>query len=69
MLTPDSVHAMRAVEELDVGTVKVNAVFGGAPGGSADPRRASGNGCGYGPDLLRELVALKAVHLGTAPRR
>ena len=53
---------------LDVGTVKVNAVFGGAPGGSADPRRASGNGCGYGPDLLRELVALKAVHLGTAPR-
>ena len=69
VLTPDSVHAMRAVEELDVGTVKVNAVFGGAPGGSADPRRASGNGCGYGPDLLRELVALKAVHLGTAPRR
>ena len=68
VLTPDSVHALRAVEELDVGTVKVNAVFGGAPGGSADPRRASGNGCGYGPDLLRELVALKAVHLGTAPR-
>jgi succinate-semialdehyde dehydrogenase/glutarate-semialdehyde dehydrogenase len=69
VLTPDSVHAMRAVEELDVGTVKVNAVFGGAPGGSADPRRSSGNGCGYGPDLLRELVALKAVHLGTPPRR
>ena len=29
VLTPDSVHALRAVEELDVGTVKVNAVFGG----------------------------------------
>lgn len=68
VLTSNSAHAMRAVEELDVGTVKVNAVFGGAPGGSADPRRASGSGCGYGPDLLRELVVLKAVHLGTAPR-
>jgi acyl-CoA reductase-like NAD-dependent aldehyde dehydrogenase len=67
VLTPDSAHAMRAVEQLDVGTVKVNAVFGGAPGGSADPRRGSGSGCGYGPDLLRELVALKAVHLGTVP--
>jgi succinate-semialdehyde dehydrogenase/glutarate-semialdehyde dehydrogenase len=67
VLTPDSAHAMRAVEDLDVGTVKVNAVFGGAPGGSADPRRASGSGCGYGPDLLRELVVLKAVHLGTVP--
>jgi succinate-semialdehyde dehydrogenase/glutarate-semialdehyde dehydrogenase len=67
VLTPDSAHAMRAVEDLDVGTVKVNAVFGGAPGGSADPRRASGSGCGYGPDLLREFVVLKAVHLGTVP--
>jgi succinate-semialdehyde dehydrogenase/glutarate-semialdehyde dehydrogenase len=68
VLTPDSAHAMRAVEQLDVGTVKVNAVFGGAPGGSADPRRGSGSGCGYGPDLLRELVALKAVHLEAVPR-
>src|SRR3712207_8412964 len=40
-------------------SVKVNAVFGGAPGGSADPRRGSGTGRGYGPDLLGELTALK----------
>ncbi|MFZ5871978.1 MAG: hypothetical protein ACOYXW_15815, partial [Actinomycetota bacterium] len=58
-----------AVEELEVGTVKVNAVFGGAPDGSADPRRASGSGRGYGPDLLAELTALKAVHLEPAEMR
>ncbi|MGL5851686.1 MAG: aldehyde dehydrogenase family protein, partial [Phycicoccus sp.] len=48
-------------------TVKVNAVFGGAPGGSADPRRASGRGRGYGPALLDEMVVLKAVHWEPAP--
>jgi succinate-semialdehyde dehydrogenase/glutarate-semialdehyde dehydrogenase len=62
VLTDDSRHALEAIERLDVGTVKVNAVFGGAPGGSADPRRDSGGGAGYGPDLLREMVVLKAVH-------
>jgi succinate-semialdehyde dehydrogenase/glutarate-semialdehyde dehydrogenase len=67
VLTPDQGHALAAVDALDVGTVKVNAVFGGAPGGSADPRRDSGSGRGYGPDLLGELVALKAVHLEPAP--
>jgi succinate-semialdehyde dehydrogenase/glutarate-semialdehyde dehydrogenase len=67
VLTNDPAHALQAVEELEVGTVKVNAVFGGAPGGSADPRRDSGQGRGYGPDLLGELVALKAVHWEPAP--
>ncbi len=63
VLTPDLEHALRAADELEVGTVKVNAVFGGAPGGSADPRRASGAGAGYGPDLLAAMTVLKAVHL------
>jgi succinate-semialdehyde dehydrogenase/glutarate-semialdehyde dehydrogenase len=62
VLTPDTGHAMEAVDTLDVGTVKINAVFGGAPGGSADPRSGSGQGCGYGPELLHELTVLKAVH-------
>ena len=65
VLTPDPAHAMQAIEELDVGTVKVNAVFGGAPRGSADPRRGSGRGRGYGPDLLGEMTLLKAVHWST----
>jgi len=31
VLTNDTGHALRAAAELPVGTVKVNAVFGGAP--------------------------------------
>jgi acyl-CoA reductase-like NAD-dependent aldehyde dehydrogenase len=67
VLTPSIEHALRAADTLEVGTVKVNAVFGGAPGGSADPRRGSGTGRGYGPDLVGELTVLKAVHIEAAP--
>src|SRR5690606_31376866 len=63
VLTPDLGRALRAAEEREVGRVKVNGVFGGAPGGSADPRRDSGTGAGYGPDLLAEMTVLKTVHL------
>ncbi|MGN6741841.1 MAG: aldehyde dehydrogenase family protein, partial [Amnibacterium sp.] len=64
VLTPDMAHAHRAAAVLPVGTVKVNAVFGGAPGGSAQPRRASGAGYGYGPELLDEMTTTTVVHLG-----
>jgi succinate-semialdehyde dehydrogenase/glutarate-semialdehyde dehydrogenase len=47
---------------LPVGTVKINAVFGGAPGGAAEPRRASGSGFGFGLELLDEMTAMKVVH-------
>jgi succinate-semialdehyde dehydrogenase/glutarate-semialdehyde dehydrogenase len=57
-------HAQRAWRELPVGTVKVNAVFGGAPGGAAQPRRGSGQGFGYGPELLDEFTFTKVVHIG-----
>jgi succinate-semialdehyde dehydrogenase/glutarate-semialdehyde dehydrogenase len=67
VLTGSVEHALRAADVLEVGTVKVNAVFGGAPGGSADPRRGSGTGRGYGPDLLGELTVLKTVHLEGLP--
>jgi acyl-CoA reductase-like NAD-dependent aldehyde dehydrogenase len=63
VLTRDMAHAQRAWRELPVGTVKVNAVFGGAPGGAAQPRGASGDGFGYGPELLDEFTATKVVHL------
>jgi acyl-CoA reductase-like NAD-dependent aldehyde dehydrogenase len=63
VLTPRLDHALQAAETLEVGTVKVNGVWGGAPGGSADPRRDSGSGVGYGPDLLAAMTVLKAVHL------
>jgi acyl-CoA reductase-like NAD-dependent aldehyde dehydrogenase len=64
VLTASMAHAQRAWRELPVGTVKVNAVFGGAPGGAAQPRGASGAGFGYGPELLDELTTTKVVHLG-----
>jgi acyl-CoA reductase-like NAD-dependent aldehyde dehydrogenase len=63
VLTPSMANAQRAWRELPAGTVKVNAVWGGAPGGSAEPRRGSGLGLGYGPRLLDELTAMKVVHL------
>jgi betaine-aldehyde dehydrogenase len=47
---------------LRAGTVKVNAVWGGAPGGAAHPRGISGTALGYGPELLDELTQIKAMH-------
>jgi len=67
VLTPSMDHAQRAARELPVGTVKVNAVFGGAPGGSATPGRGTGQGFGYGPELLDELSRCKVVHWEPAP--
>jgi succinate-semialdehyde dehydrogenase / glutarate-semialdehyde dehydrogenase len=67
VLTPDMAHAQQAWRELPVGTVKINEVFGGAPGGAAHPRRASGTGFGYGPELLDEMTVTKVVHLAPPP--
>jgi acyl-CoA reductase-like NAD-dependent aldehyde dehydrogenase len=67
VLTVDMAHAQRAASVLPVGTIKVNAVFGGAPGGSAEPRGASGRGFGYGPELLDEMTSTTVVHF--APPR
>lgn len=64
VLTGSIANAHRAVAELPVGTVKVNNVFGGAPGGSAQPRKDSGAGFGYGPELLDEMTLVKVVHVG-----
>jgi succinate-semialdehyde dehydrogenase/glutarate-semialdehyde dehydrogenase len=57
VLTRDLAHAQRAWRDLPAGTVKINDVFGGAPGGAAEPRGRSGTGFGYGPELLDELTA------------
>lgn len=64
VLTGSLDHTTEAVRRLPVGTVKVNAVFGGAPGGAAEPRGASGQGFGYGPELLDEMTTRKVVHIG-----
>ena len=67
VLTADMAHAQTAWRTLPVGTVKVNDVFGGAPGGAAQPRRGSGSGFGYGPELLDEMTTTKVVHLAPPP--
>jgi acyl-CoA reductase-like NAD-dependent aldehyde dehydrogenase len=69
VLTSDEANARRAARELDAGTVKINAVFGGAPGGAAEPRRRSGLGLGYGPELLDEVTSWKVVHRSPAVPR
>src|SRR4051812_30906010 len=67
VLTPSMAHAQSAWRELRAGTVKVNAVWGGAPGGAAQPQGASGTGFGYGPELLDEVTLTKVVHLEPPP--
>src|SRR4051794_8494899 len=67
VLTPAMAPAQTAWRELRAGTVKVNAVWGGAPGGAAQPQRASGTGFGYGPELLDEVTLTKVVHLEPPP--
>jgi succinate-semialdehyde dehydrogenase / glutarate-semialdehyde dehydrogenase len=67
VLTSDMAHAQTAWRELPVGTVKINNVFGGAPGGASQPRRGSGTGFGFGPELLDEMTTTKVVHIAPAP--
>lgn len=69
VLTGNIAHAQQAIATLPVGTVKINAVFGGAPGGSAQPRGASGHGFGYGPELMDEFSRVKVVHLAAPPQK
>ncbi|GFG63934.1 aldehyde dehydrogenase [Mycobacterium kubicae] len=66
VLTPDMGHAQTAWRALPAGTVKINEVFGGAPGGASEPRKDSGSGFGFGPELLDEMTSVKVVHW-TAP--
>jgi succinate-semialdehyde dehydrogenase/glutarate-semialdehyde dehydrogenase len=67
VMTGRMAHAQQAWRELPVGTVKINAVFGGAPGGAAEPRGRSGSGFGYGPELLDEMTTTKVVHWSPLP--
>lgn len=68
ILTPAVGRAAALARRLPVGTVRINDVHGGAPGGSAQPRRGSGAGFGFGPRLLEEMTVTKVVHLaGDAP--
>ncbi|VXB94693.1 Aldehyde dehydrogenase family protein [Arthrobacter sp. 9AX] len=67
VLSGNIAHIQQAVAALPVGTVKINEVFGGAPGGAAQPRGDSGAGFGYGPELLDEFSRVKVVHIAAPP--
>lgn len=67
VLSANIAHIQQAVAALPVGTVKINEVFGGAPGGAAQPRGISGAGFGYGPELLDEFSRVKVVHIAAPP--
>jgi succinate-semialdehyde dehydrogenase/glutarate-semialdehyde dehydrogenase len=67
VLTGSQAHAQEAWRVLRAGTVKVNNVWGGAPGGAAEPHKRSGLGFGYGPELLDEVTTTKVVHYEPAP--
>ena len=67
VLTGDLGHTLGAHAALPVGTVKINSVFGGAPGGAAHPHGVSGDATGYGPELLDELTRIRALHIEPMP--
>jgi acyl-CoA reductase-like NAD-dependent aldehyde dehydrogenase len=67
VLTRSMAHSQKAWARLPVGTVKINNVFGGAPGGSSEPRGASGHGVGFGPELLDEMTTWTVLHVEAVP--
>ena len=65
VLTPDMAHAQRAARELAVGEDQRRLRRGA--GGAATPHGISGDGFGYGPELLDELTRTRVVHLEPPP--
>lgn len=60
--TTSAPRAIRAVDEVRAGMVKINTLRGKAPGATSEPFGASGIGHGYGAELLHELTRQKSVH-------
>jgi acyl-CoA reductase-like NAD-dependent aldehyde dehydrogenase len=60
--TTSAPRAMKAIQELQAGMVKINAMRGKAPGGTSEPARSSGLGHGYGVEFLAEITRQKSVH-------
>jgi len=60
--TASAVRAMKALQTLDAGMIKINTLRGKAPGATSEPRKASGLGHGYGIEVMQELTRQKSVH-------
>ncbi|MBN9251396.1 MAG: aldehyde dehydrogenase [Mesorhizobium sp.] len=61
LFTDSSRHAMQAMDQLDVGLLKVNTAIGIATGSTWEPAKQSGFGYGNGRELLLSLVHQKSV--------
>jgi acyl-CoA reductase-like NAD-dependent aldehyde dehydrogenase len=61
LFTDSSRHAMQAMDQLDVGLLKINAAIGIATGSTWEPAKQSGFGYGNGRELLLSLVHQKSV--------
>jgi acyl-CoA reductase-like NAD-dependent aldehyde dehydrogenase len=60
--TGSAARAMKALQSLDAGMIKINTLRGKAPGATSEPRKASGLGHGYGIEVMQELTRQKSVH-------
>jgi acyl-CoA reductase-like NAD-dependent aldehyde dehydrogenase len=65
--TTSAPRAIKAIDELEAGMVKINTMRGKAPGATSEPFKASGLGHGYGVEILYELTRQKSVHWRGAP--
>ena len=60
--TNDAPRAIRAIETVETGMVKINTQRGKAPGSSSEPAKDSGAGYGYGTEIFNEVTRMKSVH-------
>ncbi|MFD2131784.1 aldehyde dehydrogenase family protein [Pseudogracilibacillus auburnensis] len=60
--TENSVHAIKAIEELEAGMIKINKHRGKSPGATSEAFKLSGIGYGYGIEFMQELTKQKSIH-------
>ncbi len=60
--TTSAPRAIKAIEEMENGMIKINARRGKAPGSSSEPAKNSGIGYGYGMEIFDEVTRKKSVH-------
>lgn len=66
--TANASRAIKAIQELRAGMIKINTMRGRTAGATSEPFKASGIGHGYGIEMLQELSVQKAVHWRGTPR-
>lgn len=66
--TSNASRAIKAIQGLKAGMIKINTMRGRTAGATSEPLKASGIGHGYGIEMLQELTVQKAVHWRGEPR-